>query len=838
MKQKYNVTGMSCAACAAHIEKSVAKLDGVADVNVNLLQNSMTVDYDEAVASEYNIMEAVRGGGYDAEPVNPEQKSQARNAAKDKDTRADEEIAHMKKRLIFSICFLIPLMYLSMGHMVGLPLPAYLTGMSNSVSFAFTQLLLTLPVMYINRNFYQGGFKALFHGAANMDSLIAIGSGAAFVYGVFAIYRLSYGLGAMDMLLVEKYHGQLYFESVSMILTLITVGKYMEARSKGKTSEAISKLIRLAPDTARVVRDGREIEIPVGEARVGDVVIVRPGGRVPVDGTIVEGITSIDESSLTGESIPVEKAPGDSVMSATVNKTGFIKFRADKVGDDTTLSRMIRLVEEASGSKAPIARLADKIAGVFVPVVITIAAVTILVWLLTGAGFEFALSAGISVLVISCPCALGLATPTAIMVGTGKGAENGIIFKSAASLETLRGVQTVVLDKTGTITEGRPVVTDLEVIAPGIARNQFLLTAASLEKASEHPLSEAITGEAEKYSLETAAVTDFEAVPGRGIRGRINEMSYIGGNRAMIHEAGIVISDNAGKTAGKWEEEGKTVLFFANGEQLLGMIAVMDVAKESSARAIKEFKRMELEVVMLTGDNAVTAKAIQKKLGIDAAIAEVLPREKDAKIQDLMSKGRKVAMIGDGINDAPSLVRADVGIAIGAGTDIAIEAADVVLMKSSLMDAAAAIQLSRAVLRNIKQNLFWAFFYNTLGIPLAAGVFYPFFGWKLNPMFGAAAMSLSSFFVVSNALRLRFFKPDFEEEEVKEMKKIMRIEGMMCQHCVAHVKEALNAIDGVSAEVSLEDKAAYLTLTREASDDVLSKAVTEAGYTVTGIENA
>lgn len=841
MKQKFDVTGMTCSACSAHVEKSVSRVAGVSEVHVNLLQNSMSVEYDESITNEGEIISAVQKGGYDAFPAAGKKGTKGSDNTSRAKTDGEEATGQdMKVRLLISVIFLIPLMYISMGHMAGLKLPPFLSGMENAVSYGLTQLLLVLPVMYVNRKYYQNGFRSLFHGAPNMDSLIAIGSGAAFVYGVFAIYRMGYGLGVQDMELVEKYHMDLYFESVSTILTLITVGKYLEARSKGKTSDAIRRLIQLAPETAVVERDGVETEIALCEVEEGDTVLVRAGAKVPVDGIITEGFGTFDESSLTGESIPVEKTVGDKVLSATISKGGFIRFRATKVGENTTLSQIIRLVEDASASKAPIAKLADKIAGIFVPTVIAIACIATVVWLFLGYGFEFALSSGIAVLVISCPCALGLATPTAIMVGTGKGAELGILIKSAESLETAHKIETIVFDKTGTITKGHPkvmdVITDEDEDSEGY--RELLTAAGSLEKLSEHPLSEAIVEYAKEQGAQFLAVEEYKAVPGEGIQGKIGNTVYCAGNRKMM--------ENRGFSLKKWEqkaerlsEEGKTVLYFADASAIKGLIAVADEIKETSRKAIEEMKRMGMEVVMLTGDNQKTAEAVRKNLGITHVYAEVLPQDKEKQIRSIQESGKCVAMVGDGINDAPALMRADVGIAIGAGTDIAIESADMVLMHDDLMDVVHAVKLSKAVIRNIKQNLFWAFFYNTCGIPLAAGVFYPIFGWKLNPMFGAAAMSLSSLFVVSNALRLRFFgtenKKKQKGKEEKEMKKTMVIEGMMCEHCKARVESALNAMEGVSAHVDLSKKTAEVQISGEISDEELKKAVTDAGYTVVSI---
>ena len=752
MNQKFNVTGMTCSACSSRVDKSVRKLEGVKDVNVNLLTNSMSVEFDDTMINNDRIIDEVKEIGYGASLYS---RNEVETKSKNESNPAEKEMKEMKYRIIVSIAFLIPLMYVAMGHMVNLPMPGWLMGMENASTFAFVQLLLTLPIVYVNRKYYQIGFKSLFQGAPNMDSLIALGSGAALVYGVFAIFKIGYGLGHMNMDMVMEYTHDLYFESAAMILALITLGKYLEARSKGKTSEALSKLMDLAPKTATVVRNGDEIEIPVEEVVLEDIIVVRPGQSIPVDGVIIEGSTAIDQAAITGESIPVEKQAGDKVIAATINKTGYFKFKAERVGDDTTLAQIIQLVEDASASKAPIAKLADKISGIFVPIVIVIAVLATVIWLLLGYSFVFAMSIGIAVLVISCPCALGLATPVAIMVGTGKGAQNGILFKSAESLETLHTIQTIVLDKTGTITEGKPKVTDV-VTAEGVAEEELLKIAASIEKPSEHPLAEAIVERAEELGINTAPVDEFQAISGRGIEARIDGVTYLAGNLAFMNENHIPVA-TLDKESDTLAEEGKTPLYFANKDSLLGMIAVADVVKPTSKEAIERFKELGIDVIMLTGDNKKTAEAIRKHLHIDKVIAEVLPQDKEREVRQIQEKGRKVAMVGDGINDAPALAKADVGIAIGAGTDIAIESADIVLMKNDLLDAVTAIRLSKATIRNIKQNLFWAFFYNTLGIPLAAGVFYLSFGLKLNPMFGAAAMSLSSVFVVTNALRLRFF---------------------------------------------------------------------------------
>lgn len=763
MTQKFTVTGMTCSACSASVEKAVRKLEGIESVNVNLLTNSMSVEYDNEIIDNDKIIDVVVSAGYGAS-IFVKDADKTAKAEKNINT-ADEQIKGMKTRLIISIAFLIPLMYISMHHMLyewfGLPVSSFIKsaihGAENGIAFAFSQFLLLIPIVYVNRKYFQVGFKTLAKRSPNMDSLIAIGSSAAILYGIFAIFRIGYSLGHGDMATVEHYLMDIYFESAGTILTLITLGKYLEARSKGKTSDAISKLMDLAPKTTTVVRDGQEVEIPVEEVVVGDLILISPGQSIPVDGVIVEGGSAVDQSALTGESIPVEKGVGDKVIAATINKNGFFKFKAEKVGDDTTLAKIIELVENASSSKAPIAKLADKISGVFVPVVIAIAVVSTIVWLILGHSFEFALSIGIAVLVISCPCALGLATPVAIMVGTGKGASNGILIKSAEALEIAHTINTVVLDKTGTITEGKPKITDI-VTAEGISEQHLLEIAASIEKPSEHPLADAIVERANEMNINSREVTNFNAVSGRGIVATIDGKKYFAGNIALMNEHKVDVG-TLEKTSESFAENGKTPLYFADDTRLIGVIAVADVVKPTSYDAIEQFKVMGIDVVMLTGDNKRTAEAIRKQLNIDRVVAEVMPQDKESEIRRIQEEGKKVAMVGDGINDAPALARADVGIAIGAGTDIAIESADIVLMKSDLLDAVTAIHLSKATIRNIKQNLFWAFFYNTIGIPLAAGVFYSLLGWKLNPMFGAAAMSLSSVFVVTNALRLRFFKP-------------------------------------------------------------------------------
>lgn len=859
MKEKFDVTGMTCSACSSRVEKCVSKLEGVKEVSVNLLTNSMQVEFNDAVIQEQGIIDAVVHAGYGASVQEKKETFSGKQKTRKEGTDpVKEHLEYMKKRTIWSFIFLIPLMYVSMGHMIGLPLPGFLHGTVNAVGFAMTQFLLCIPVIYINRAYYTKGFSTLFHGAPNMDTLIAVGSTASLVYGIFAIYRMGHGLGVQDLELVNRYLHDLYFESAVMILALINIGKYLEARSKGKTSEAINKLMDLAPKTAFVERDGGVVEIPAEEIQIGDILQVKPGSSVPADGVVLEGTTSIDEAAITGESIPVQKMPGDQVIAATMNKTGFFRMKASKVGDDTTFSQIIHLVEDASASKAPIAKIADKIAGVFVPIVMTIALITAVVWILSGADFEFALSCAISVLVISCPCALGLATPVAIMVGTGKGAENGILIKSGEALEVTHNIQSVVLDKTGTITQGKPVVTDIYGVKTD--STELLKIAAAMEKKSEHPLAEAVLAKAAEEDISLPEASEFSAVAGMGIEAVIEGKKYYAGNLRLMKEKNIScagIEDYLETLTG----EEKTPLLFAAEKELLGVIGAADVVKPTSAQAIRELKKMGIQVIMLTGDNERTAKAIQRQLDIDTVIAEVLPQDKEREVAKLQESGRKVAMVGDGINDAPALARADVGIAIGAGTDVAIESADIVLMKNDLLDVVTAVGLSKAVIRNIKENLFWAFFYNVCGIPLAAGVFYTAFGLKLSPMFGAAAMSLSSLFVVSNALRLRFFhvlkKPQQEEnirsaevnteqtvntaakaaDNKEEMNMYtMKIEGMMCPHCQAAVTKALNGIEGVKAEVNLEKKEAYVEAPDSVSKEDLTKAVVDAGYEVVSVE--
>lgn len=852
---------MTCTACVAHVEKSVSKLKGIENVQVNLLTNSMTVSYNENDIDNSEIEKSVENAGYKAHLKSENTTSNAEKP----ESRPDyvrEEQEEMKHRWWVSLAFLVPLFYVSMGHMMGLPLPAFLSGHQNAMSFALTQFLLTIPIAFVNKKYFTVGFKSLFRGAPNMDSLIAMGSSAAIVYGVFALYMIGSGLGHSDFTLVADYTHDLYFESGATILTLITLGKYLEARSKSRTSDAISRLIKLSPDTATVIRDNIETEVSVGEVKPGDLIVVKSGQRIPVDGEIVSGNGTIDESALTGESMPVFKSAGDKVMTACINNSGYFIFKATKVGNDTTLAQIISLVEEASASKAPVSRLADKISAVFVPVVIGIAILSVIVWLALGYSFVFALSIGISVLVISCPCALGLATPVAIMAGTGKGAEHGILFRSAEALENAHKTRVVVLDKTGTLTTGKPRITDIVTVG-NVDETELLRLLYSLEKSSEHPLAEAIISEAEKRDLEAYQLSDFENIPGSGISGIIMDKKYRAGNIRLLQNAGIE-SNDIEEIAQKLAEEGKTPLYVAENNQLIGLVAVADVLKHDSAAAVKALKNMGLEVIMLTGDNRKTAEYIQQQAGVDKVIAEVLPQDKEKEIARLQSTGQKVIMVGDGINDAPALTRADVGIAIGAGTDIAIESAGVVLMRSSLNDLVTALQLSRKVMRNIKENLFWAFFYNVAGIPLAAGVFFSLLGWKLNPMFAAAAMSLSSVTVVLNALRLLRFKPQFAfsgnnnspqnveikaEGEIRSHKiensnfkntimtqKTLTISGMSCGHCSARVEKTLNNIEGIEAKVFLETNTAELKLTRDVSNDELKKTIDMIGYEVTDIK--
>lgn len=884
MKERFDVTGMTCSACSSHVEKSVGKLTGVENVSVNLLTNSMQVEFDENKLDTAGIIKAVEDAGYGAAVKDEHAKSGAKTSGQSGSqensglSAVEQNVKNMKKRLIVSLIFWIPLMYVSMGHMIyqwlNIPMPPFtmnfLHGNENAITYAFTQFLLLLPILIANQKYFKNGFKTLWHRSPNMDSLIAIGAGAAILYGIFAIYRIGYAMGHGDMMVVHQYAHDLYFESAGTILTLITIGKYLETKSKGKTSEAITKLLNLAPKAVTVVRDGVEQVVDAADVEKGEIFLVKPGESVAVDGIVLEGKSSFDESAITGESIPVPKQEGDTIVSASINKSGLIRAKATKVGEDTTIAQIIRLVEEASSSKAPIAKMADKIAGVFVPAVITIALITGVIWLISGATFEFAMSTAIAVLVISCPCALGLATPVAIMVGTGKGAENGILIKSGDALETAHQIDTVVLDKTGTITQGKPVVTDIICAAGKNAdKTQLLQIAGSLEKGSEHPLAEAIVNYCVTNNISLEKVTDFNALFGKGIEGTVSGTHYYAGNEKMMEEKGISLSTEQKNQIQALAKQGRTPLLFADEKQFLGIVAVADVVKPTSKEAVQKFRDYGIHVIMLTGDNEVTAQAIKEQVGIDEVIAGVLPTQKEEKISALKQAGHKVAMIGDGVNDAPALASADVGIAIGAGTDVAIESADIVLMKNDLLDAVGAVKLSKAVIRNIKENLFWAFFYNSIGIPLAAGVLYPLFQIKLNPMFGAAAMSLSSVCVVSNALRLRWVKlhdakktqsephqdvaastiADINQHNALDnnikstnndkgestMTTTISIEGMMCAHCQAHVEKALKEVAGVTeVTVSLENKNAVVT--GDASVETLKQAVVDAGYEVTDVK--
>ena len=836
--EQYTVTGMSCAACSTRVEKAVSHVTGVTSCSVSLLTNSMGV---EGTADPQAVIAAVQAAGYGASLKGAAQESP--DIAQQEDALADHETPVLKRRLIASLGFLIVLMYFSMGHMMwGWRLPAFFD--DNHVAMGLVQMLLTIAVMVINQKFFINGFKSLFHGSPNMDTLVALGSTASFGYSTYALFAMTGAQVRGDMTAVMSYMHEFYFESAAMILALITVGKMLEARSKGKTTDALKSLMKLAPQTAVLVRGGQEVTVPIAQVRRGDIFVVRPGENIPVDGVILEGESAVNESALTGESIPVDKTVGDSVSAATSNQSGFLRCEATRVGEDTTLSQIIKMVSDAAATKAPIAKVADKVSGVFVPTVIILAVLTTAVWLLCGKPIGFALARGISVLVISCPCALGLATPVAIMVGNGLGAKNGILFKTAVSLEETGKTEIVALDKTGTITRGEPRVTDI-VPADGLSEHDLLTLAAALEKRSEHPLARAVMHRADEEKLSIAEVSDFRALPGNGLTATLGGEELLGGSLSFISTKAQIPSDLRMK-AESLAEEGKTPLFFAKGGRLAGIIAVADVMKEDSPAAIAALRNMGIRVVMLTGDNERTARAIGRQAGVDEVIAGVLPEGKENVIRTLQKKG-KVAMVGDGINDAPALTRADIGIAIGAGTDVAIEAADVVLMKSQLSDVPAAIRLSRATLRNIHENLFWAFFYNVIGIPLAAGVWIPLFGWTLNPMFGAAAMSLSSFCVVSNALRLNLFKlhdagkdkkikSKKHHQEENKMEKTMKIEGMMCSHCEAAVKKALEAVDGVaSAEVSHTSGTAVVTLSKPVDNAVLKKAVEDKDYTVTDI---
>ncbi len=880
LKKHFAVTGMTCSACSGRVEKSVSKLSGINEVAVNLLKNSMIVSFDENILSVDDIIAAVENAGYGASPQEKNNTKSSASATSDSNNASNAaalEYQNMKRRLIISIIFAIPLFYISMGHMFGAPLPSFLIGIKNTLPFAFTQFLLLLPIVFVNFKYYKVGYKTLFHLSPNMDSLIAIGSSAAIIYGIYAIYKIGFAFGVGDLHTVGMFVMDLYFESAGMILTLITLGKFFESRAKGKTSDAITKLMNLAPKTAvKKNDDGSESEILVDSVQLNDILIVKAGTSIPVDGVIIEGNGTIDESALTGEPIPVDKQVNSQVIGGTINKSGYFKMRVTKVGTDTTLAQIVNLVDEATSSKAPIAKMADKVSGVFVPVVITIAVLTTIGWLIAGQSLEFALSIGICVLVISCPCALGLATPTAIMVGTGKGAGNGILLKSAEALETAHSIDTVVLDKTGTVTLGKPVVTDI-VLFEKLQADELLCIAASLEKLSEHPLAKAIVNEFQKKNSEYIPVDEFTQIAGQGITGKINGELYLAGNKRLLKEHNLLNQDIL-TISDKFADEGKTPLFFAVKDEILGIIVVADIIKATSPRAVSELQKMGIDVVMLTGDNEKTAKYICKQAGIKHVISDVLPQDKEQEIRNLQAAGKKVAMVGDGINDAPALARADVGIAIGAGTDIAIDSADIVLMKSDLLDVSTAVRLSKAVIKNIKENLFWAFIYNIIGIPVAMGLFYFSFGLKLNPMIGAFAMSFSSVFVVSNALRLRFFKVEHDFGKNKTMnidkeakvniisinknkldekgeismgfldklfhqehagtKKVIFTRGMMCEHCVKHVTKALQDINGVNhVDVKLmPEQQATVYVENNVTDEMLTKAIVDAGYQVLKIE--
>lgn len=832
MKEKFNVTGMTCSACSAHVTKAVSKLEGVKNVNVNLLSNNMVVEYDDNI-TEQDIISAVIDAGYGAEK--PDSSKANTNSSTLKNSSVENELSNMKNRLIYSFVFFIPVMYISMGHMVGLPQIPFLEGYNNSITYAFTLFLLSMPVLIINKKFFIQGFKSLINKAPNMDTLVALGSSAAFLYGIFAIYRIGYGLAINNNELVMKYTHELYFESAVTILTLITLGKYLEAKSKCKTSQAIEKLMDLTPKTAIIERNGKKVIVPIEEVHVGDILIVKPGGSIAVDGVIISGNTSIDQSAITGESIPVEKVVGDNVISATINKTGHIKYKALKVGKDTTINQIISLVEEAANSKAPISKLADKISGIFVPVVIVIAIISGLFWLFMGMPYEFALSIAVSVLVISCPCALGLATPVAIMVGTGKGAENGILIKSAESLETAHNINAVAIDKTGTITEGKMSVTNIQSFS--YPQETLLQLVYSMELHSEHPIAKAVVEKAKEFGIEPLKIENFNSHTGLGITCDINNKKYVCGNTKFIesihkdiHKVDHMILPNPASSP----------IYVVENNEIIGIIYVSDTIKESSIEAVKRFKEENIEVYMLTGDNKATAEYIANQAGIENVYSDLLPQDKEMVVKKLQAKGLKVAMVGDGINDAPALMRSDLGIAIGAGTDVAIQSADIVLIKNNLLDALTSVRLSRATLNNIKMNLFWAFFYNIIGIPIAAGVFYLYNGLTLNPMIAAAAMSFSSIFVVTNALRLKRFKAEiYKTQGDKLMKVIVNVNGMNCNHCKMSVEKALNSVEGVvSAEVNLDAKNAEVTLSKEVDDKTLLSVVNEVGFEGVSVEKA
>ena len=849
IKKEFNVTGMTCAACQANVEKTIKKLSGVESVSVNLLNENMSVTFNEKEMTDDIIINTVISIGYGAslKNNNKDEKSTVRNDWETKQTNEQKKQKSMKTRLFSSVCFLIPLMYIAMGGMLNFPMPQFLTSTENILVNTLTQLILTIPVLIINKKFFTSGFKALLHKAPNMDSLVAIGSSASFIYGLISFYFMCYGAGHNNLNLVHKYSHELYFESAAMILTLVTVGKYLETKSKAKTSDALGKLINLAPKTANVLKNGFEITIPAEDVKSGDTLIIRPGESIPVDGIVIEGEGSVDQSAVTGESLPIDKTKDDSVICATINKNGTFKMVATKVGNDTTLSQIIKLVDNASNTKAPIARLADKVSGVFVPIVIFISIITFAIWFLSGATPDFSLSMGITVLVISCPCALGLATPVAIMAGTGKAAENGILIKSAEALEKLSSVDTVVLDKTGTVTTGEMSVSDIFILDKSFSEEKFLSYAYSLENSSEHPLANAIKEKAKSKKIHLIPSTEFSAEIGKGVSATIDGDLWFSGNYKFMLRNGIAEGDFKEKSE-EYMKQGKTSLVFAKNKKAIGIIAISDTVKKDSKYAIDSLKKLNKKVIILTGDNASAAECVANEVGADEFIAEVLPTDKEKYIRELKEQGKKVCMIGDGINDSPALITADIGMAIGAGTDIAIDSADIVLMKSTLQDAVTAFELSKSVIKNIKINLFWAFFYNALGIPVAAGVFYPLFQIKLTPMLGSLAMSMSSLCVVTNALRLRFFKTKFtffeerkaEEKEIIEnkktkedvnMTKTISVDGMMCNHCKAHVETALKGVSGViSAEANLEAKTATVTLSSDVDVNILIDAVKAAGY--------
>lgn len=839
MKKNYNVSGMSCAACKSRVEKSVQNLNGVSEVSVNLLKNSMVVDYDANTTSDDEIIKAVKKSGYGAELIENEKK-----AVKSKN---NDDYKIMKNKVILTFIFTIPLFYLSMGHMMNWPLPGIFLGVENAMIFGLTQIILLIPILMINIKYFKNGFKALFHLSPNMDSLVAIGASAAVIYGIYALYKIAFGLGHNDLEMVHTFMHDLYFESAGTILALISLGKLFEARAKGKTSEAITKLMDLSPKMATIINDGKEETISIDDVKLDDIIVCKSGEAIACDGIIIEGEASVDESMITGEGLPVDKSLNDKVIGATINKAGYIKFKATAIKGNTTLDNIIKLVDEATSSKAPIAKLADKIALYFVPIVISIAIISSIIWLITGSGLEFALSIGISILVVSCPCALGLATPTAIMVGTGRGASIGVLIKSAEALEQLHSVNTVILDKTGTITKGIPSVTD--IIALGISDEKLLSLAGGIEEKSSHPLSKAVVRKMTNENIKGSIVEDFKNIPGKGILGKIDNKTILAGNIKLMNENNIII-DNSKINIEEYINDGKTPLYYAYDGILIGLIFLADEIKETSKEAIKLLQSKGIHVIMLTGDHKKTALAIQKKIGVDEVIAEVLPEDKEATISQIQSKGNLVAMVGDGINDAIALAKADVGIAIGAGTDVAIESADIVLMKNDLLDVYNAIALSKATIKNIKENLFWAFIYNIIGIPVACGIFYGLNGFKLNPMIAALCMGFSSIFVVANALRLRMFKiktnefkkDNKKEEKIEEkmedkkMKKEIKIEGMMCQNCVKHVKHALEGIEGLElVEVNLENKNAIVIDNLAISDSVIKNAIEDAGYNVLGI---